>query len=287
MHRDNRFYTLIIAPATGSRFYKIIFHHRQLYAITIGGLVGLSLLALMSIWVFRQASLLINYHRIQSENQMLKQKHSIVLEELQSRLASIEAESDQLRQMAEEMGLNLDEELETETGEPTTGVGGPSELDSFATELDRVASSVKLLRENLGAEKTRLATTPAGWPIHGRLNSGYGLRPDPFGEGYEFHLGVDIGASYGRPVRATADGVVIYAGSRGGYGELVVLDHGRGIRTFYGHLSHIDVSVGDHVHRGDEIGRVGRTGHATAAHVHYEVRIEDRPVNPRKFVSSR
>jgi murein DD-endopeptidase MepM/ murein hydrolase activator NlpD len=285
--RDHRFYTLIITPTTSSRFYKIILHHRHLYAITIGSLMGLSLFMLTSVWVLRQAGLLINYHQIQSENQLLKQKQSIELQQLQSRLASIEAESDQLRQKAEGMGLNLDQRQPMGAEKTPSGVGGPVELDSFSSELDRVSSSLRRLRHNLDAEETRLATTPTGLPTVGRLNSGFGVRHDPFGEGYEFHSGVDIGANYGYPVRATADGVVIYAGYRGGYGQLVVLDHGHGVRTFYGHLSHIDVSVGKRVHRHDQIGRVGSTGRATAAHVHYEIRIQDRPINPRKYTSSR
>lgn len=287
MNRDHRFYTLIITPTTSSRFYKIILHHRHLYAATIAGVVGLAVLTLTSIWVFKQAGLLINYHRIQSENQLLKQRQSIVLQQLESRLASIKAESDQIRYMATKMGLNLDHEAKPAPDEAAAAVGGPSELDSFASELDRVASNLRLLRENLDSEKSRLATTPTGWPAPGRVNSGYGVRRDPFGEGYEFHSGVDIRASYGHPVRATADGVVIYASYRGGYGQLVVLDHGRGLRTFYGHLSRVHVSIGDHVRRGDQVGRVGSTGRATAAHVHYEIRMKDRPVNPRTFGSSR
>ncbi|MBI3951164.1 MAG: peptidoglycan DD-metalloendopeptidase family protein [Acidobacteria bacterium] len=286
MSKDHRFYTLIITPATSSHFYKIILHHRQLYAISIGSLVGLALLTFTTIWVFKQAGLLINYHRIQSENQLLKQKQSIVLQKLQLRLASVEAESNQVRQIAAEMGLSLDEDLKTERKNSETGVGGPSTLDSFASELDRIASKLTLLRKNLGAEKVRLATTPKGWPASGRVNSRYGTRRDPFGRGYEFHSGVDIDTGYGRPVRATADGVVIYAGYQGGYGKLVVADHGRGIRTFYGHLSHITVSVSTRVQRGDQVGRVGSTGRATGAHVHYEIRVKDRPINPRKFSSA-
>jgi murein DD-endopeptidase MepM/ murein hydrolase activator NlpD len=287
VNRDHRFCTLIITPATSSRFYKIILHHRHFYAATIASLVGLALLTLTSIWVFKQAGLLINYHRIQSENQWLKQRQSVVLRQLESRLASIKAESDRIRQMAAEMGLSVDNEVKTATDEASSGVGGPSKFDSFANELDRVAANLRRLRENLDAEKTRLATTPTGWPAPGRVNSGYGVRRDPFGEGYEFHSGVDIRASYGHPVRATADGVVIYASYRGGYGRLVVLDHGRGIRTFYGHLSRITVSVGDRVRRGHQLGRVGSTGRATAAHVHYEIRMKDRPINPWRFGSSR
>jgi murein DD-endopeptidase MepM/ murein hydrolase activator NlpD len=283
MQKDNRFYTLIIAPATSSRIYKIMLHHRHLYAITIAGLVGFALLTLMSIWVFKQAGLLVHYHRIKHENQLLKQKQLAVLQKLESRLASVEAESDHVRQMAEKIGLDLDVELKSDEASSSGGLGGPSPLDSLANKLDRVHFNLKLLRDNLDAEKTRLARTPMGWPIPGRTNSGYGVRRDPFDGGYEFHAGVDIGASHGRPVRATADGVVAYTGYYGGYGQLVILDHGQGIQTYYGHLSRIDVSVGERLQRNDQLGRVGSTGRATGAHVHYEIRVNDRPVNPKRF----
>lgn len=286
MHKDHRFYTLIIASAASARFYRIIVHHRQIRAALIAGVTGLCVLMGISIWVFKQAGLLAHYHWVVRENRALKREHAATLRRLRARLATIEAESHRLRQMAEEIGLNVSGDSGT-MEEMTSGVGGPGELDSFAQELDRVAARVQWLRESLDDERVRLATTPIGWPIYGRITSGYGTRRDPFGEGYEFHTGIDIGAGYGRPVNATADGIVVYAGYRGSYGKLVVVDHGQGMRTFYGHLSHIDVVVGDRVQRGDRIGRVGRTGRATASHVHYEIRFDDRPINPRRYIFAR
>jgi murein DD-endopeptidase MepM/ murein hydrolase activator NlpD len=94
---------------------------------------------------------------------------------------------------------------------------------------------------------------------------------------------VDVEARYGEPVRATADGRVVFAAHRGGYGRLVILDHGNGITTFYGHLSRITVRVGQLVKRGHILGRAGSTGRSTGPHVHYEVRVNDRPVNPLRF----
>jgi murein DD-endopeptidase MepM/ murein hydrolase activator NlpD len=283
MREGNQFYTLIITPTTSSRFYKVILHHRHLYAIILGGMAGLSLLAFTSIWVFKQAALLLNYHRVQSENKILKQKQSIMLEQLQIRLASVEAESKQLLQTAQEMGLNVHSDIKTSTMSLSEGVGGPNQLDVLSNELERVFFNVKALRENLGEEKLRLAATPTGWPILGRLNSSFGTRRDPFGAGYQFHSGIDIGANYGLPVQATAAGMVSFAGYQGGYGQVVVVDHGRDVRTYYGHLSRIDVPVGGRVQRGGQIGRVGSSGRSTAPHVHYEIRVKDRPVNPITF----
>ncbi len=274
MDGDKRCYTLIIASAADARFQKVIIRRWHLYLSVIVG----------ALYTFLQVGFFIDYYRVRGENQNLRQEHAAVLQTLQSRLTSIEAESARLRQLAGEMGLNLDVAMDSEAEKREAGMGGPSELESFASELDRVAAHLKLLRENLWAERAR--TTPIGWPAHGHVTSGFGLRRNPFGSGYEFHAGIDIASLPGRPVRATADGVVIYAGYRGGYGKLVVVDHGRGLRTFYGHLSRIRVKVGEAVRRGQLLGRVGRTGRSTGAHVHYEVRIHDRPVDPEEFVRS-
>jgi murein DD-endopeptidase MepM/ murein hydrolase activator NlpD len=107
---------------------------------------------------------------------------------------------------------------------------------------------------------------------------------DPFsGEG-AFHTGVDISSQYGDAVRATADGIVVEAGEHAGYGRLVVVDHGFGVTTYYGHLSSFNVVVGQQLKRGDAIGNVGVSGRSTGPHVHYEVRINGAPVNPMRYL---
>jgi murein DD-endopeptidase MepM/ murein hydrolase activator NlpD len=129
-----------------------------------------------------------------------------------------------------------------------------------------------------------LSTTPSLWPVIGRLTGGFGERMDPFsGEG-AFHTGVDISSQYGDAVRVTADGVVVEAADRAGYGRLVVVDHGFGVTTWYGHLSSFSVIPGEQVKRGDAIGNVGVSGRTTGPHVHYEVRINNAPVNPMRYL---
>lgn len=126
--------------------------------------------------------------------------------------------------------------------------------------------------------------SPTLWPVVGRITANFGERLDPFsGEG-AFHTGVDIAAEYGEGVRAAADGVVIEAGLHSGYGRLVIVDHGFGVATWYGHLSTFTVPPGIHVKRGDIIGYVGVSGRTTGPHVHYEVRINDAPVNPMRYL---
>jgi len=124
------------------------------------------------------------------------------------------------------------------------------------------------------------------WPMEGRVTSGFGRRIDPFsGEG-AFHYGVDIDAETGDAVRSTADGIVIHAGGdTGGYGRLVVVDHGNSMQTWYAHLARINVTVGQDVHRGQVIGAAGSSGRATAPHLHYEVRIAGLPRDPYLYLS--
>jgi murein DD-endopeptidase MepM/ murein hydrolase activator NlpD len=122
------------------------------------------------------------------------------------------------------------------------------------------------------------------WPVEGPVTGSFGERIDPFnGEG-AFHTGVDISTNYGQAVIAPADGVVVFAGEEGGYGRLIILEHGHGISTRYGHLAGFAIAVGQSVRRGDVIGYVGRSGRATGPHLHYEVRIQDVPVNPHKYL---
>jgi murein DD-endopeptidase MepM/ murein hydrolase activator NlpD len=129
-----------------------------------------------------------------------------------------------------------------------------------------------------------LTSTPSLWPVIGHLTGSFGERMDPFsGEG-AFHTGVDISSQYGDAVRVAADGVVIEAETRAGYGRLVVVDHGYGLTTWYGHLSTFSVLAGEQLRRGDTIGNVGVSGRSTGPHVHYEVRINGAPVNPMRYL---
>jgi len=127
---------------------------------------------------------------------------------------------------------------------------------------------------------------PTLWPVMGPITSSFGQREDPVlgnGEG-EFHKGLDISAIDGTPVRATADGTVKSAGIANGYGREVVIDHGHGLETCYGHMSGFAVMPGSSVLRGQVIGYVGHSGRVTGSHLHYEVRIRNTPVNPHKYL---
>jgi murein DD-endopeptidase MepM/ murein hydrolase activator NlpD len=128
------------------------------------------------------------------------------------------------------------------------------------------------------------ADAPSLWPVIGRVTSSFGEREDPFnGEG-AFHAGIDIATGYGNPVHAPADGYILMAGPASGYGREMILDHGQGITTVYGHLSGFAVAAGQQVKRGQVIGYVGSAGRSTGPHLHYEVRIRNTPVNPHKYL---
>jgi murein DD-endopeptidase MepM/ murein hydrolase activator NlpD len=134
---------------------------------------------------------------------------------------------------------------------------------------------------NLQIDRTNV---PSLWPVRGQITAGFGQRMDPFsGEG-AFHAGVDISVPFGTKVIAAADGIVLEAGPEAGYGNEILIDHGDGLSTKYGHLSAIFVVVGQMLKRGQTIGAVGMTGKTTGPHLHYEVHIHDTPVNPTKYL---
>jgi murein DD-endopeptidase MepM/ murein hydrolase activator NlpD len=130
------------------------------------------------------------------------------------------------------------------------------------------------------------SSAPMQWPVAGRITSPFGERKNPMSGGDDFHPGLDIAADQGAPIAAAAAGRVISAGPDGGYGNLIVVDDGGGITTRYGHCSQIFARVGEIVSPGQTIGAVGSTGHSTGPHLHFEVRVNDRPVDPADFLSN-
>jgi murein DD-endopeptidase MepM/ murein hydrolase activator NlpD len=178
------------------------------------------------------------------------------------------------------------------------GVGGPAPQDDVDREfneiqqrIDEVRRQIDLRRESqeeiqgiLNDQRSLLAAKPSGWPIKGWLTSKFGMRRDPFNGRRKMHEGLDIAARTGTPVVATADGIVSSVRTEAGYGKVAVVDHGYGYRTIYGHNSRIYVKVGQRVRRGDRIAAVGNTGRSTGSHIHYEVRLNGVPVNPKKYL---
>jgi murein DD-endopeptidase MepM/ murein hydrolase activator NlpD len=156
-----------------------------------------------------------------------------------------------------------------------------SYLQKNATAVAMSSAGMRLLP---AAQLSTLGIIPSLWPVVGQITGHFGERLDPFsGEG-AFHAGLDIASHYGDQVRATADGVIEEVDQRAGYGRLIVIDHGFGVTTWYGHLSGFNVQGGMHVKAGDIIGYEGNSGRSTGPHVHYEVRIYNTPVNPWRYL---
>ncbi|HEU5481500.1 MAG TPA: M23 family metallopeptidase [Sphingomicrobium sp.] len=164
------------------------------------------------------------------------------------------------------------------------GVGGPFDSASGDPTFKQLFTSWKKL-DNLAGGAIAI---PSDKPVKtAEFTSAFGVRADPFRRAHAMHAGIDLAGPVGTAIHATADGIVLGSGwNSGGYGNLVEIDHGRGIVTRYGHLSKMLVREGERVVRGQVIGRMGSTGRSTGSHLHYEVRIDDRPVNPIPFMRS-
>ncbi len=165
------------------------------------------------------------------------------------------------------------------------GLGSPESTFGLLKDLlEGLETRLQTVRSNVDKRNNLAAATPSIWPTHGWLTSSMGNRADPINGEKDFHPGLDISADTGDPVHSTADGRIVNASAAGNYGNLVVIDHGFGIETRYGHLSAFKVKVGQTVKRGDLVGLVGATGRATGSHLHYEVRANGRILNPLQLL---
>jgi murein DD-endopeptidase MepM/ murein hydrolase activator NlpD len=276
MARDDRIYAFIIAHTPSATIRRFCVATRSLKllgfiaaAVFCGSIYGLYGLT-------QQAAHL----RTQFENQHLREENERQKRELSALNSRVEAVEDTSRKLAEKSGVATEETVYPGTGGPAVPLDeeGLAKLESKMSQLERNIKAYEAVLKERGY-------TPSIWPIVGKLESGFGGRRNPFGgSGFEFHSGQDIDAKTGDPVVAGARGNVIFTGWQNGYGQLVVIDHGGGLTTRYGHLSHIEVIQGTTVERGQLIGRAGSTGRSTGPHLHYEIRIDDEPVNPLPYL---
>jgi murein DD-endopeptidase MepM/ murein hydrolase activator NlpD len=165
-----------------------------------------------------------------------------------------------------------------------TSFSGDIDWDSLKQEIERAVTEVNEIKDFLRVQKDVYQATPKGFPVSGPISSQYGMRQNPFG-GKAHHAGVDISAREGTPIKASADGIVSFAGWTKGSGYVVVLEHGCGYSTIYAHNKKNQVKVGQRVGRGEAIGFVGSTGNSTGPHLHYEVMQKGKNVNPKNFLS--
>jgi len=289
MTRDDRLYAFIVARTSRSRskIRRISIHKRWLKLATALACLVLCAAFYGLYGMFRDAQHL----RIGQENTRLRvenEKQRRQLENLENRVDAIE---DTSRRIAEISGSTAPVQSENESqpeGASARGAGGPL-VPMDAAAIANVETRALQLEQELRAYESALrerARIPSIWPVAGgETTDSFGGRRDPFGGGSsEFHSGQDISAERGMLVYAAASGTVRIAGTQGGYGQIVIIDHGDGITTRYGHLSKIEVVAGQELVRGAVIGHVGSTGRSTGPHLHYEVRINEEPVNPRAYL---
>ena len=287
-------HTIIFVPHSRARFRKWRITNRQLR-------VAVALLALITAsagfvtWSYFATSVnLDELARIKSENQRLRGVNDSFeqsVRELQSQLAEYEDRTKELAIVAGLDGLPASAS-ERQTGSETGAGGGTlNESHPGVADLDLLAERTRQLDAQLGLvdqqlqERSRwISSTPAVMPVKGVFTSRYGYRNDPLTGRRAYHNGVDISAPKGRPVIATADGVVTRAGNIGSLGRAVYVSHGFGVSTRYGHLSKVAVEPGTRVKRGDVIGYVGNTGRSSGYHLHYEVRQDNESTDPLAFI---
>jgi murein DD-endopeptidase MepM/ murein hydrolase activator NlpD len=286
-----KYYTFFIASSASGGMRRVRVPFYVLHALAIlAGVGGITVLAGMGSYS-RMLWKAANYNSLRREQDTLKQQYKA----LQTEVKDTNQRLDSLQSLASEVAVAYGITRFRQTpfafsddGEQPDVVYQQS-LEEFSY-LERNASAVAMssggMRLLPAAQLSSLGIVPTLWPVVGEITGHFGERLDPFsGEG-AFHAGMDIASHYGDAIHATADGVVAVMDQRAGYGRLVVIDHGFGVTTWYGHLSGFATHVGTHVKRGDTVGYEGASGRSTGPHLHYEVRIYNTPVNPWRYLST-
>jgi murein DD-endopeptidase MepM/ murein hydrolase activator NlpD len=282
-------YTFFIASnATGGmrrvRLPWYVLHMVAVLAV-VGGITVAAGMGSYSRMLWKATS----YNSLRQEQNTLKQQYV----QLQTQVKDTNQRLSSLQSLAGEVamayGINRFRQTPfglTDSAPVADAAAFQNSVDEFSY-LQKNVSAVTMaggMRLLPAAQLSTLGIVPALWPVVGQITGHFGERLDPFsGEG-AFHAGLDIASRYGDAVRATADGEIEEVDQRAGYGRLVVIDHGFGVTTWYGHLSGFNVQTGMHVKAGDVIGYEGNSGRATGPHVHYEVRIYNTPVNPWRYL---
>lgn len=300
--QKDRHVTLLFIPEKTTRVRRFQIPVKVLR----GGAVGAGVLSLALLYV------LVDYvsaRRNMAELALLREKTRDQRVQLQAFAEKVDALDRQMMRLKSfDRKLRIIANLEPlPSQEQALGVGGPvvdedgasdggsvpegSVAKRVALSVDRLHQdaqveerSMEELKEYLEDQRSILTSTPSLWPIHGWITSNFGYRIYPFTGDRKMHEGMDIASRPGTPIRAPADGVVIFAGVEGAYGKTVVVDHGYGVTTRYGHASEIWVRVGQRVRRGQRLAAVGNTGLSSGPHLHYEVRVNGVAVNPRNYL---
>ena len=285
-----RSYILFVARGEDGQLRKIPIPVQYLYVFIAGAVIAvLSLTGIASSYT-RMLVKVSHFNELRTEKEELKNRYTKLEQVAKERDIQVASLGSLAGEVSSLYGLKSDSIMEDASvdrrdAQVHSSMNQFSALRTSAlTGAATTGISLGLVRNVPTADWVRANSSPNIWPVEGLVTGSFGERIDPFnGEG-AFHSGVDISSGYGQPVMAPADGVVEFADFFGGYGRAVILEHSRGVSTRYGHLSGFAVTIGQRVHRGDIIGYVGLSGRSTGPHLHYEVRINDIPVNPHKYL---
>lgn len=301
--KKGKFYTIFIVSENASRITKFKVPRFPARAGALAGLLLLLLATFLIIDYINTKSKVFLLRSLKKENQLLREQMAT----LANKSKSIESELRTVKQLEAKLRIMLNAENH-DTISTNFGIGGPtnetddlsilytapdttvaynrlnSNLDSIEEALKKQETGLVEVYELMQERNSILASTPSIWPTRGWITSGFGYRVYPFTGETKFHEGIDISTRIGTPVVATADGIVIHTGYDITYGNNIVIDHGFGFTTRYGHLSKIDVKIGTTVKRGQKIGEVGNTGFSTGPHLHYEIKVNGVIVNPENYI---
>jgi murein DD-endopeptidase MepM/ murein hydrolase activator NlpD len=227
----------------------------------------------------KQSSIGAVLDRLEASLDRVEQRQSLAVNQIEIRYQN---KTQQIRSVLAQLGLKAD---------PAPPAGGPFIPVKLASEdqtFGRALLRVNLMRAEANALGNTLLKVPLRKPVTGEIDetSPFGVRMDPFAHEAAMHTGIDFRGEIGEPIHATAGGIVTVAGWTGGYGKMIEIDHGNGLATRYGHLSEIDVDIGQAVRTGAVIGKLGSTGRSTGPHLHYETRLNGEAVNPQKFLDA-
>ena len=287
---QKRYYILFVARDEHGELKKINIPLPYVHVFAIGLLVGLlSLTGIVGSYT-RMLQKVTTFNQVRSEREDIRNQYSKLEQVSQQRDLQVASLGSLASEVSAIYGLKSDPFLSGAQPKQIADEQVASSLQRFRALRSTAMSGATTLNIGLDlrgatlSDWTHASSVPSLWPVEGVLTGSFGQREDPFsGEG-AFHRGVDISVPIGTRVIAAADGVIAESDFTGGYGRCVTIDHGNGVTTRYGHLSAFVVNAGQPIRRGDTIGYSGSSGRSTGPHLHYEVRINDVPVNPYKYL---
>ena len=286
---DKRYSTIIFVPHARAKFRKLKVSHRLLFSIISLVTSSLCLSTFFSVQYFTSLSQTHELSKLRTENRELQSANEQFGKSVDSLRTQLRTVEDRTRKLAIIAGITtLDETSQGGTGglrnDDLSAIPYRDDVDKMSFRSDRLNKDLSVLEQKFVSQSKLLSSTPSIAPVRGILTDGFGGRSDPFTRERGQHSAIDISAALGAPVRAPADAIVVKAEWANGYGNVIYLSHGYGYSTRYGHLTAFNVRAGQRVQRGDIIGTVGSTGRSTGPHLHYEVRLNNDPVNPLEYI---